>query len=166
MDEQRLKRFAVPAIIGLVLVGIVGSMAYQSGWSQGFTLGLLTSGREGAAAVAPYMMHGGHMYGGHFGFFGGILRFFFALLFIGFIFKAVRCLFWRMGGHGGHHGGWGNRGWGEGGSGEGGPQHTHWHRHHSPWGPRSGGPQNGPSQAKESSPQSESANRQEPIMYV
>ncbi|MEZ4711594.1 MAG: hypothetical protein R3A44_30650 [Caldilineaceae bacterium] len=171
MDEQRMKRFAIPALIGLLLVVIIGSTAYNSGWSQGYMLGLLTSGRENAAAVAPYVMHGGH-----FGFFGGIFRFFFALLFIGFIFKAMRCFFWRMGGHHGHHPNWGHPGWGnsgggdggsgDGGSGDGGPQQTHWHRRPGPWGPQSRGPQNGPSQATEPTPQPETASRQEPIMYV
>ena len=166
MNEQRLKRFAIPAVIGLVLVGVIGSMAYQSGWSQGYMLGLLTSGRENATAVAPYVMHGHH-----FGFFGGIFRFFFTLLFIGFIFKALRCLFWRMNGHKGHHPGWGNGSWGEGSQGgdgqsEGGPQQTHWHQSRGPWGPHSRGPQSGLSPAKESSPQPDSASRQAPIMYV
>ena len=102
-------------VIGLVLTSIllvvVGVIAYQAGWSQGFA----THVPEGATAVAPYY-YGPHEWGG--GFFGFL--FFLFILFV--VFGFLRMAFfgrrmWGGGGWGYGHGmGPGGHGW-KGGSG-------------------------------------------------
>ena len=95
-------------VIGLVLTSIllvvVGVIAYQAGWSEGFA----THVPDGTAAAAPYY-YGPHFWG------GGILGFLFFLFILFVLFRMLAFGFWgrRMWG-----GGWGyGRGMGHGGHG-------------------------------------------------
>ena len=83
-------------IFGVTIAVVVGVFAYQLGLSQG----LATTVPVGAAPVAYYYPHWG------FGF--GFLGLLFPLLFILFIFGAMRAAW------GGGRGGYGGRGWGNG----------------------------------------------------
>lgn len=77
----------VPAV--LLLFGL-GTAIHNAGWSQGYTLGLLTGSAEGGDALTPYLVY---RTGGGFhplGFFGGIFRFLFPFLLVGLIFKFLR----------------------------------------------------------------------------
>ena len=120
MSEVKPPKWAIIGIAALVLLGI-GSAVYNSGWSQGFLVGLLTGQTDGAA-ITPYLVsrtqgwHGGM--GGFFGFFGAIFRFFFFIFLIGLMLKFFGFMRWRR--HGWHRGaGWGGPGWGgPGGHGE------------------------------------------------
>ena len=90
--------------VTVVLIAIVGAIAYQAGWSGGFAQHV----PQGTTAAAPYPYYG--WYGPHFFGFGwifGLLLF----LFLGFLFFRVVAfgLFgWRRGGWGYGGGGWGH----------------------------------------------------------
>ena len=124
------RRFMFVALVGLiVLVLLFGAVSagQRDAWTQGYMMGRLSAGTDGANSAAPLLPY---MYGGQFGlhpFFGG----FGLLLLIGglFLFFGVaRCFrFHAWGMHGGPwaHGpegqapsdqqqarGWGRRGYG------------------------------------------------------
>jgi hypothetical protein len=80
-----------------ILLAIVGTIAYQAGWSAGAATQL----PAGAAAAAPYYYYGPHFDG--FGFFG-FFWFLFILFLVFALFRALRF------GRGWGHGGWGYRG--------------------------------------------------------
>src|ERR1700687_1473298 len=90
-----------------ILLAMVGTIAYQAGWSAGAATQL----PAGAAAAAPYYYYGPHFDG--FGFFGFILFLFFLFLLVG-VLRALR--FGRGWGRGGwgYRGGWGGYGYGGG----------------------------------------------------
>ena len=74
------------AIIALL---IIGSAIQSSAWSQGYTMGLLTDSAD-SAQLAPYLLYRtgqGSLMGG--GFFGGILKLGFLLLFAMGIFNTL-----------------------------------------------------------------------------
>ena len=48
MPQTKLPKWAIIGIAALVLLGI-GSAVYNSGWSQGFLMGMLTGNMDGAA---------------------------------------------------------------------------------------------------------------------
>ena len=136
ISQKKLTKVAILGIAALVLWGI-GSAIFNSGWSQGYMMGLLTGQTDGAA-MTPYLA--GHTRGWHggigagiFGFFGAIFHFIFFIFFIGLIFKAMRFL---LGGRHGWHCGPGGRGWQRHGW-----QGRGWHGQHSEGG--QGGPQGG-----------------------
>ena len=58
LSERHLLRAALAGILILILLSVGGSSLYQSGWSQGYMMGLLSSSSEGGAAMAPYMLYG------------------------------------------------------------------------------------------------------------
>ncbi len=104
-------------IIGLVLtlivIAVVGVIAYQVGWSDGLAQHLPASTDGGSTAVAPYPYAYG-WYGGpgffHFGWIFGLLFF---LFFVFLFFRIV-----AFGLFGGWRRGWGyGRGWGMHGGG-------------------------------------------------
>ena len=108
-DERRVLKFVAA---GLVIIGLLlaGNAVQNAAWTQGYTLGLLTSGADGAD-LAPYLIYrAGPGLGRGIGFFGGVARLFFvALLAVGFL---------KLFGFGYHrrHGG-----------------SPPWARHYSPW---------------------------------
>lgn len=98
-------------IVGLVatviLLGIVGVVAYNIGWSDGVNTHLPAA----TSGAPPYYYYGPHFWGAGFGFFG-ILWF---LLIVFGIFWFFRLLFWGFMGRRMWMGGWGygrGRGWG------------------------------------------------------
>jgi hypothetical protein len=96
-------------LVTVIIIAVVGVIAYQAGWSDGFAQHVPTS--DGATAVAPYPYYYGGFYGPHFFGFGWIfgLLFFLFLAFIFFRIVAFGFFGWRRG--------WG--GWGYGGRGMG-----------------------------------------------
>ena len=89
-------------VLTLVVIGIVGVIAYNVGWSDGLAQHL----PEGTtAAPVPYPYYG---YGPHFGFGFGIFGLLFFLFFVFLIFRIIGFAFWGMRGRGwGYgHGGW------------------------------------------------------------
>jgi hypothetical protein len=84
-------------VAGLVILGllIAGSAVQRSAWTEGYTMGLLTSGAD-RSDLAPYLLYrtgpGGFAGGG---FFGGILRLGFLLLAVAGIFKLLGFAYWR-----------------------------------------------------------------------
>src|SRR5215472_5721697 len=107
--------FGLVGLLGtVILLVIVGAIAYNIGWSDGVNTHL-PAVTQGDGAPAYY--YGTHYFGGGFGFFG-ILWF---LLILFGIFWLFRLIFWgfvgrRMWGGGwGYYGrGFGHRGWGPG----------------------------------------------------
>ena len=90
MVEVKLPKWAIAVLAVLVLFGI-GAAVHNAGWSQGYTMGLLTGGADGAR-MTPYLMSRGHGYGWHhggfgggFGFFGVIFRIFLFVLLFGLL---------------------------------------------------------------------------------
>lgn len=111
-------------VAGLVIIGllILGSALQSSAWTQGYTMGLLTSSAD-SAELAPYLLYrtGPGMQGSG-GFFGGILRIGVLLLVALGIFRLLGLAHWRM--HGGQPPWMHGRGWscgGENGPAEGTP---------------------------------------------
>lgn len=112
------RRFVFVVVAFLVVFGIfgaIGSSMRQDAWMQGYLMGQLSAGKEGAAnpVLAPYLYRGFGGFGGpHFGV--GPFGFIFPLLFIGLVIfgvsRACRYAAWRRGGGqgsgpwGGHHG--------------------------------------------------------------
>jgi hypothetical protein len=109
MDERRMMKIVV---VGLVIFGLLlaGIAIQNAAWTQGYTMGLLTSGTDGAD-LAPYLLYRtGPGAGGAVGFFGGLARFLFvALLAVGLL-KLLGFGYWRRRGGpppwAGHHGPW------------------------------------------------------------
>ncbi len=94
-------------VVTAVVIAIVGVIAYQAGWSEGFAQHVPDGTTQ---AVAPYPYYYG--YGPHFFGFGWIFGLLF-FLFLGFIFFRV-VAFGLMGGRRG----WGyGKGWGHHGGG-------------------------------------------------
>jgi hypothetical protein len=94
-------------LIGLVLTAIViatvGVIAYQAGWSEGFSQHV----PAGTQAVAPYPYDGG-FYGPHFFGFGWIFGLLFFLFILFVFFRIARFAMWGGRGYSrgwGHHGG-------------------------------------------------------------
>ncbi len=117
LEHMRKKgKFVVAALIMVV----IGALLYNSGWSQGFALGVLTGGADGTG-IAPYLAYRGGlgMFHGGFGFFGFIFHIGFVLLAIGFFAMVFRFARLRM--YGGPDSGMRER------------LHEHWRRHHEPW---------------------------------
>lgn len=96
-------RWAMIGLAVLLLFGL-GTAIHSAGWSQGYTLGLLT-GSAGGDSLTPYLVYqAGH--GFHpFGFFGAIFRFVALFFVVGLLFKFVRCGRGRMP-RGEHFGPW------------------------------------------------------------
>src|SRR5579859_1004543 len=99
-------------LVTVIIIAVVGVIAYQAGWSDGFSQHV----PQGTTAMAPYPYYYG--YGPHFFGFGWIFGLLF-FLFLGFIFFRIVALGffgWRRG-----WGGWGYGGHGMGGYGGGVP---------------------------------------------
>ena len=106
------------AAVALVVLFGLGSLLYNAGWSSGMATGLLAANSEGGA-LNPYLLSRmGGMHGG-IGFFGGLLRIGFFLVFLAVIARVFGFMRWRMhtmrnGGEAAHafHGHWGGpHGW-------------------------------------------------------
>ena len=89
----------VGLLVTLIVLTIVGVIAYNVGWSEG----LATHVPEGTAAAAPYYGYGPHFFGAGFGFFG-LIWFLFILFGLFWLFRIA--FFGRR--HWG--GGWGYKG--------------------------------------------------------
>jgi hypothetical protein len=89
-------------VVTVVIIAVVGVIAYQAGWSDGFGQHLPAAGSTGAPAPGYYYPY---YYGPHFFGFGWI----FGLLFFLFILWLLARLAFGFGR-------WGGRGWGYGGS--------------------------------------------------
>jgi hypothetical protein len=111
-------------LVTIIFVVIVGTIAYNIGWSDGVNTHLPAATNDGT--VAPYYGYG-HFWGPGFGIFG---LFWFLLILFG-IFWLFRIAFWGFGARRFMGGGWYGRGWG---SGPGGPGQSfeeraqEWHR--------------------------------------
>ena len=116
MNERQIPRWAMAALALVVLFGL-GSLLYNAGWSSGMATGLLAANSE-SGALNPYLLSRmGGMHGG-IGFFGGLLRIGFFLIFLAVIARVFGFMRWRMhqhnGGEAAHafHGHWGGaHGW-------------------------------------------------------
>jgi len=88
-------------LVTIVIIAVVGVIAYQAGWSDGFAQHLPQAGTTAAPAAGyyPYYYGGPHFFG--FGWIFGLLFFFF----IFWLFARLAFGFGR----------WGRRGWGPGG---------------------------------------------------
>ena len=85
----------------VIVIAIVGVIAYQAGWSEGFAQHVPTTAVEAPGPYpGPYYSYGPHFFG--FGWIFGPLFFFF-LLFI--VFRIGRFARWGGGQGWGHHGG-------------------------------------------------------------
>ena len=76
-------------VLALVLIGVVGVIAYNAGWSNGFAQHLPEAGSTAtpAAGYYPYPYYYG--YGPHFFGFGWIFGLFFFLFFLWLIFRVI-----------------------------------------------------------------------------
>ena len=98
----------VGALVTLIVLVVVGAIAYNIGWSDGVNTHL-PAGTQGAVAPGPY--YGGYGFHPFFAFFG---IFWFLLILFG-IFWLFRLAFWGFAGRRMMGGGWGpGRGWGYG----------------------------------------------------
>ena len=93
-------------VLTLVVIAVVGVIAYNVGWSDGLAQHL-PEGTAAAPVPYPYYGYGPHFFGFGFGIFG--LLFFLFFLFV--IFRIIGFAFWGMRGRGwgygpGGHGGW------------------------------------------------------------
>jgi len=94
-------------VLTLVIIGIVGVIAYNVGWSDGLAQHLPEGSSTAAPAVYPYPYYG---YGPHFFGFGWIFGLLFFLFFLFVIFRIAR--FAMFGGRGwGRYGPGGPGGW-------------------------------------------------------
>ena len=94
-------------LVTLIVLVIVGTVAYNIGWSEGVNTHLPAAGTAANGATYYYGPH----FGGGFGFLG---IFWFLLILFG-IFWLFRLAFWGFAGRRMMGGGWGpGRGWGYG----------------------------------------------------
>jgi hypothetical protein len=94
----------VGLVVTVLVIAVVGAIAYQAGWSDGYSQHV----PEGTQAVAPYPYYYGGFYGPHWFGFGWIFGLLF-FLFLGFVFFRIVA----FGLFGGRRRGWGyGRGWG------------------------------------------------------
>lgn len=108
------RRFVVVAAIALLILGLImaggAAAAQRQAWMQGYMLGRMSTGTDGAnslAPVLPYMVPGYGGYAGpHFGGFGLLLGIGALFLLFGFL-RFVGCMAWRHGGPWGRRGMWG-----------------------------------------------------------
>ncbi len=91
-------------VVTAIIIAIVGVIAYQVGWSDGFAQHV----PEGSAAAAPYYPYYGY-YGPHFFGFGWIFGLLFFLFILFVIFRVASFAMWGGRGYG--------RGWGRYGGG-------------------------------------------------
>lgn len=97
-------------LVTVILLVIVGAVAYNIGWSDGVATHLPVNAPDGT--VAPYY-YGPHFWGPGFGLFG---IFWFLLILFG-IFWLFRLAFWGFAGRRMWGGGWYGRGYSPGGAG-------------------------------------------------
>lgn len=139
----RFFRFLFVGFLFLMLFGALRGGAYRSGFAQGYYAGqveTLAGQGESAVPVAPNpraSVYGpaygdGWGYAGPLGFVGGVFKFFFTLLLVGFVFKLLMFGRWRRWhGDGRHH-------------------HSDWKGPHGKWKHHRNGKHDGP---KEKSPE-------------
>ncbi len=98
-------------VLTTIFVAVVGVIAYQAGWSEGFAQHVPAA--DGATALAPYPYYYG--YGPHFFGFGWIFGLLFFLFILFLIFRVASFGRWAGRGWGGYgmRGGW--KGYGGGG---------------------------------------------------
>src|ERR1700745_3222439 len=100
----------VGLLVTVILLVIVGGIAYNVGWSDGVSMHLPAATQQGDGAPAYYYYGGPHWFGPGFGFFG-ILWF---LLILFGIFWLFRLAFWGFAGRRMMRGGWGQGPYGRG----------------------------------------------------
>ena len=83
-------------VMTLIVIAVVGVIAYQVGWSDGFGQHLPAATDGQPAAVAPYPYYYGG-FGLHFGWIFGLLFF---LFFLFVIFRIARFAMWGGRGYG------------------------------------------------------------------
>lgn len=94
--QKQVPAWALLAVaVGTVLLFTVGSGLYNSGWSDGLSMGLLASGGDGAKLLTYQgdALHHGWRIGG---FFGGILHLFFFFFVMSMIFRVLGFMRWKM----------------------------------------------------------------------
>ncbi len=143
MSTSQIPRWAWVGLAFVLLFGL-GAAAHSAGWSQGYTMGLLTGSVSGGDSLTPYLVYrGGH--GFHpFGFVGGIFRFFAFFLLIGLFFKLLGFACWRRHGEGR------------------GPWHHHYHNR----GPHGEGPQQGDTPQPPTPPAEETPGGSQPTVWT
>jgi hypothetical protein len=140
--DKRMIGVVVGALVLILLFTTIGSAIRQAGWNEGYTIGLLASGKEGSQALAPYLAHRGGYGMHHIGFgFLGFFGFFFKLIFFVFLFG----LFFKVLGFGGWRQGWHGHPW----------AHHDWRTHHAPWPAGHQAPTPAPESPKANPPSSE-----------
>ncbi len=89
-------------LLTIVIVAVVGVIAYQAGWTEGFAQHVPEAGATApAVGYYPYYYGGPHFFG--FGWIFGLLIF---LFFLWIFFRVIGFAFWGMRGMGGYRGGW------------------------------------------------------------
>src|SRR5690349_18728529 len=76
-------------LVTIVIVAVVGVIAYQAGWSDGFAQHLPEAGATAAPAGYPYYYGGPHFFG-----FGWIFGLLFFLFFIWLLFRIAGFAMW------------------------------------------------------------------------
>lgn len=93
MFTKRWIGFAFAILLVILVVSAIGGAGQRDAWMQGYMVGRLSTGADGGAAIAPYMMYGGN-FGPHFGFGGTGVFWGIGLLLLGF-FLISRRLHWN-----------------------------------------------------------------------
>jgi hypothetical protein len=94
----------IGVVVSAIIIAIVGVIAYQAGWSDGFAQHLPAGTAAAAPGLSPYYGY----YGPHFFGFGWIFGLLFFLFFLFVIFRIARFAMWGGRGYGrgwGHYGG-------------------------------------------------------------
>ena len=97
MNERRMIRMGLAALVVVVLVGFGISGLQQSAWSQGYMLGLAAGGGEGDA-LSHYLLVSAGRHGPIAGGFATLFHFGFLLFGLFFVAKMLRMISWRMAG--------------------------------------------------------------------
>ncbi len=101
MSEHRIVRFAVIALVAIVLLGTGISSLQHSAWSEGYMMGLIAGGSDGDA-LSQYVLYNNGRPAAIGGGVGAIFRFGFVLFGLLFIAKMFRMWAWHKDANGDH----------------------------------------------------------------